>query len=269
MLARYRFNDAPNYRRVLMIDYDPQFNLSQAFLPSKLYFQLEEQRKTTLAILVDDDSDINQYEIQVPGNHKPPSASNLTTELINYNDNGCLHIIPSTLNLMYIALGQATEQIKPIEERFTKFINECRQIYDLIIIDCHPAGSIFTRTSLTNSDAVLIPVAPEKVAARGIGLMLNFIQSKKLGPKGPTPHILFNRMPRFKTDYKSNAIETAIRTNPKYGNYCLENTLKKFTAFSDPEEGRGFVWNSTKPYSTEAHSNLMQVAKEFSRKISQ
>ena len=51
MLARYRFNDAPNYRRVLMIDYDPQFNLSQAFLPSKLYFQLEEQRKTTLAIL--------------------------------------------------------------------------------------------------------------------------------------------------------------------------------------------------------------------------
>lgn len=56
--------------------------------------------------------------------------------------------------------------------------------YDLIIIDCHPAGSLFTKTSLRYSDDVLIPVlADSSYAIRGIGLMMNFINAKKAGGK--------------------------------------------------------------------------------------
>jgi chromosome partitioning protein len=58
--------------KVLAIDYDPQFNLSQAFLPAKKYFDLEKQRKTTLAILIDDDTKLNPYQLQVSGNHAYP-----------------------------------------------------------------------------------------------------------------------------------------------------------------------------------------------------
>ena len=35
-------------RKVLLIDYDPQFNLSQAFIPAKTYFELEKNGKTIL-----------------------------------------------------------------------------------------------------------------------------------------------------------------------------------------------------------------------------
>lgn len=262
-IGRYRHQGLENVKRILMIDYDPQFNLSQAHLASKTYFDLEALRKTTLSILVDDDENLNPFNIQVPGNHTPPSVKAIRNEIINYNDSGCLHIVPSTLDLMYIALGQATHQLKPIEERFDKFIQECRGLYDLIVIDCHPAGSIFTKTSLRNSDAVLMPVVPEKFAARGIGLMLKFIESKKAGTNGPTPYILFNKTKRGAT---SN-IETAIRANPIFGKYCLAHTLKNFTAFSDPEEGKGFVWTSKKPYSTEARQNALNVAAEFVKKI--
>lgn len=262
-IARYRHQGLEAVKRVLMIDYDPQFNLSQAHLTSKTYFELEEARKTTLSILVDDDSNLDPYTIQVPGNHTPPSVKAIRSEIINFANNGCLHIVPSTLDLMYIALGQTTQQLKPIEERFDKFIQECRAEYDLIVIDCHPAGSIFTKTSLRNSDAVLIPVVPEKFAARGIGLMLKFIDSKKTGTTGPNPFILFNRAKRG----SASVIENSIRTNPTYGKYCLSHTLKLFSAFSDPEEGKGFVWNSQKPYSTEARRNAWNVAAEFVRKI--
>ena len=57
---------------VLMIDYDPQFNLSQAYIESSKYFALEKARKTTLAVLMDDATALDPYKLQVPGNHKPP-----------------------------------------------------------------------------------------------------------------------------------------------------------------------------------------------------
>lgn len=262
-MARYRHRGLEKVKRVLMIDYDPQFNLSQAHLPSKTYFDLESQRKTVLSVLMDDESDLNPYEIQVPGNHNPPSVKAIRAELVNYGDGGCLHLVPSTLNLMYVALGQTTQQLKPIEERFSKFIAECRTEYDLVIIDCHPAGSIFTKTSLQNSDAVLMPVVPEKFAARGVGLMLRFIGSKKSGTTGPDPYILFNRTSRGGV----SPLEASIRANASYGKYCLNNTMKTFRAFAEPEEGKGFVWGSGKPYSKEAWRNVLAVTNEFVRKI--
>jgi chromosome partitioning protein len=186
--ARYKLNDKP--RKVLAIDYDPQFNLSQAFLPAKSYFALEKQRKTTLSILLDDEEHLNPYHLQVPGNHTPPKVSDVATRIYSYT-NAHLDLVPSTLDLMYVALGQATTHTKPIEERFQKFITECRSLYDVVFIDCHPAGSLFTKTSLRNSDHVLIPVMPQRYAQRGIGLMMNFIAAKKVGETSPQPHILF------------------------------------------------------------------------------
>jgi chromosome partitioning protein len=256
MTARYSLGG--RYRKVLAIDYDPQFNMSQSFLPSKGYFALEKARKTTLAILLDDETNLDPYTLQVPGNHNPPKVSEVATRVYSLR-NAHLDLVPSTLDLMYVALGQATTNTKPIEERFEKFIDECRKLYDLTIIDCHPSGSLFTKTSLRNSDHVVIPVVPQSYAVRGIGLMMNFIASKKVGSRGPVPHILFNATSR--TTVSRQEIE--IRTNKNFTKYCLTNTLKKFKAFSEPEGGSGFVWSSGKPYSTEAFMNLLRVTEEL------
>jgi chromosome partitioning protein len=250
--------------RVLAIDYDPQFNLSQAFLPAKTYFSLEQARKTTIAILLDDDTDINPFQLQVPGKHTPPEVSSLTTNLYKNEHYGrCLDLIPSTLDLMYLALGQSSQSTAPIEERFAKFIAECKNLYDITFIDCHPAGSLFTKTSLRNSDHVLIPVAPQQYAIRGIGLMMEFISAGKQGLAGPTPHILFNAVPRSGT----SAEETQIRANPRFGKFCMTHTLKWYQAFADPQAGEEFVWMSSKPYSTQAFFNALAVTREFIGRI--
>ncbi len=261
MFGRYAFDDEAR-RKVLLIDYDPQFNLSQAFLPASLYFSLEAQRKTTISILLDDDSKLDPYHLQVPGNEIPPKVEDIATPIYKYKDGG-LDLVPSTLDLMYVALGQTDNQIKPIEERFEKFIAQCKLIYDIILIDCHPAGSLFTKTSLRNSDHVLIPVTPQRYAVRGIGLMMKFIKAKKQGTKGPTSHILFNGTPRFGIASE----ESAIRANPEYTAHCMTNTLKWYGAFGEPEDGKNFVWTSGKPYSTQAFRNLLLVSQEFFKKI--
>jgi len=261
--ARYSLGGKPG-RRVLAIDYDPQFNLSQSLLDPKTYFAIEKARKTTLAVLSEDDVAINPYELAVPGNHNPPKVASLVTRVYeNKATGGVLDLLPSTMDLMYIALGQATTQVKPIEERFRKFIAECRDKYDLIIIDCHPAGSLFTKTSLKNSDHVLIPVVPKNYSVRGIGLMMAFINAKKANETSPTPHILFNSTPRVGVASQ----ETVIRNDKAYGPHCMVATLKWYQAFADPDGGAGFVWNSTKPYSTQAFQNLIAVATEFRQRV--
>ncbi len=260
MFARYALKD--KIKKVLLIDYDPQFNLTQAFIPPANYFKLEKEFKTILSVLVDDESKLDPYRLQVPGNENPPKLSELIYKVYSKN-NVCLDLIPSTLDLMYLALGQTQTRINPILERFDKFIAECRQNYDFIFIDCHPAGSIFTKSSLKNSDHVVIPVVPQSYAIRGIGLMLKFIDAKKLGNKGPVPHILFNLADRK----GKTKIEQDIRNNSRIANKCMLSTLKKYKVFSEPINGKGFVWFSNKPYSAQAFYNILFVAREFINRI--
>jgi len=254
MLTRYHF--ANRTRKVLLIDYDPQFNTSQALLPSKTYFDLEKAGRTSRAIIQDPEDKVDPFVIQTPGNSKPPSPKTIAHRV--YTDtktNAYLDLVPSTLDLMYVAVGQPAKRTEVFEERFHKFIALCRKQYDVVIIDCHPAGSILTKTSLQESDHVLVPVSESAFAARGIALMVKFVAAVATGKGGPTVHVLLNNLRR-----QDSAFETTIRS--KHGNTCLTHPLRHFKAFADPSEGKGFVWVSHRPHSTRAFSNLQDVVGE-------
>lgn len=262
MLSRYRFEN--RYRSVLLIDYDPQFNLSQTYIPAADYVTMEDNAKTVLSVLLDDPTSLDPFRLRVSGNEKPPKVAEIEHVIQVANAQfGKLAIVPSTLDLMYVALAEPENKTKPIEERFRKFIVEAKAAYDVVIIDCHPAGSIFTKTSLRNSDHVIIPVVAEGYSVRGVGLMLSFMETQQFGNSGPSPHILFNRMPRSGLTPE----EQTIRTNSRYTTKCVNNTLKAYSAFREPREGKGFVWRSKKPYSTEAFQNLLNVTGEIVTKL--
>lgn len=154
-------------RRVLAIDYDPQFNLSQMYIRRPTFFALEKEGRTSLAILKDDETKVNPFVIEAPSKPtRPPPPEELAHNVYRLKHGGKLDIVPSTLDLMYIALGQPKKRTDAFEKRFASFIDACRDQYDVILIDCHPAGSILTRTALASSDHVLIPVLPAVLAPR-------------------------------------------------------------------------------------------------------
>jgi len=258
------YEHAGKRRDVLLIDYDPQFNLSQAYIPAKIYESLEKAKKTVLSVLLDDPTNLDPFHLHVSGNEEPPKVAAI--EYLSRPKgprSGKLAMIPSTLDLMYVALAEPETKTKPIEERFRKFVTEARANYDVVLIDCHPAGSIFTKTALRSSDHVLIPVVPERYSVRGVGLMLRFIEAQRMGNAGPEAHILFNRMPRNGVTEQ----EQTIRSNPLYTARCLDRTLKGYSAFAEPMEGHGFVWFSGKPYSRQARLNLHAVTDEIVSKL--
>ena len=265
ILGNYKIKDKP--RKVLLIDYDPQHNLTQAFISAKHYYNaIEPLKKTCLAILQDDISKLDPLQIQVPGKRTPPRVETLV-QRISTSEGSVLDLVPSTLDLMYIALGRSEKKLDVIDERFRQFIEQCKETYDVILIDCHPAGSILTKTSLENSDHVIIPVAPHPFAVRGIRLMKQFIEACRASPDKALPHIVFNNVPR--TGIASE--ESSIRADPRFAKYCLQHTLKRYNVFSQPAEGSKFVWQTRqgrRPYSGEAFDRLMKVTEEVVERLS-
>ncbi len=90
-----------------------------------------------------------------------------------------LSIIPSTINLA----GVDVEFIKTMledstfrqNEQLKNAIDNIRDKYDYIIIDCQPSLGISTMNALVASDSVIIPVQCEFYALEGITQLLNSI----------------------------------------------------------------------------------------------
>ena len=50
-------------------------------------------------------------------------------------------------------------------------IASAQDAYDCIVVDCHPAGSFFTKSALLNSNATIVPVTSDAYAATGLNMM--------------------------------------------------------------------------------------------------
>ncbi len=90
-----------------------------------------------------------------------------------------LSIIPSTINLAGIEVEFIKKMLEDNNfkqnEQLKMRINEIRDYYDYIIIDCQPSLGISTMNALVASDSVIIPVQCEYYALEGITQLLNTI----------------------------------------------------------------------------------------------
>jgi len=85
-----------------------------------------------------------------------------------------LDIIPAHIDLV----GAEIEMINmPNREKMMrKTLENIRNNYDYIIIDCSPSLGLITVNSLTAADSVIIPVQCEYFALEGLGKLLNTIR---------------------------------------------------------------------------------------------
>ena len=144
-------------KKVLIIDSDPQANASSGVGVSP------------------DDVDTNFYECLVNG--LDPQEAIYETDTPN------LHIMPSSIDLV----GAELELVNKIRrEYFTQgIVDQVRDDYDYILIDCLPSLGLVTVNALTAADSVLIPVQCEFFALEGLTKLQETINIVKqhLNPK--------------------------------------------------------------------------------------
>lgn len=85
-----------------------------------------------------------------------------------------LDLLPAHIDLV----GAEIEMINMHEREFKmkKMLDEVKDDYDFVIIDCSPSLGLITINALTASDSVIIPVQCEYFALEGLGKLLNTIK---------------------------------------------------------------------------------------------
>ncbi len=136
-------------KKTLLIDIDPQANSS-----SGLGFNNPE---------------ISVYEA-ISGEVEPKIA--IQTTYMPFLD-----VVPANINLV----GAEVEMVNLDKREFLlkEFIDEIKDNYDYVFIDCPPSLGLLTLNALTASDAVIVPVQCEYFALEGLGQLLNTINIVK------------------------------------------------------------------------------------------
>ncbi len=88
-----------------------------------------------------------------------------------------LDIVPASINLV----GAEVEMVNIDNREFLlkDFIDNVKNNYDYVFIDCPPSLGLLTLNALTASDAVIVPVQCEYFALEGLGQLLNTINIVK------------------------------------------------------------------------------------------
>ncbi|ARF14299.1 MULTISPECIES: ParA family protein [Sporosarcina] len=135
-------------KKVLLIDSDPQGNATSGVGVNK-----GDVQDCIYNMLIDD---------------VPVRDVILPTEIEN------LEIVPATISLA----GAEIELVSTIsrEVRMKHAIQDIKDDYDYVIIDCPPSLGLLTLNALTASDSIIIPVQCEYYALEGLSQLLSTIR---------------------------------------------------------------------------------------------
>ena len=167
-------------KKVLVIDMDPQANLTSGFGIEK-----ERVEKSTYELLLGEVT---------------------TEEIICKEITENLDVLPGSTNLSAIEVEVAEDEEK--EFIVKKIIETVKEQYDYIVIDCPPSLNILTINALTAADSVLVPIQCEYYALEGLSQLIHTVEliKERLNPKLEFEGIVFT-MYDSRTNLSSQVVE--------------------------------------------------------------
>lgn len=204
-------------KNVLLIDFDPQFNLTQTLLKEAAYEKAKVERKTILSVL-EDPAAFSLYKTSAAGAH-PPSADSIVTPMKVWkrpdgSAEARLDLIAGDFSLVKYSLLDDKGVLGEAKRRFREFIDAARKEYDLVCIDCNPSSSFLTTCALCVSSHVLIPVRPDRYSILGLRLLDEFLDGLIGMTAKPRKIIVLNGVVTKNYD---PTVENELRSDPVYG----------------------------------------------------
>ncbi|WP_067497513.1 ParA family protein [Actinoplanes sp. TFC3] len=161
-------------RKVLLVDLDPQANLTFSF------YSVEQWRED----LRKDTTIMRWYEGDAPGREVDLHELIVTPPLVNAqlaDTGGRLDLISSHLKLIDIdlrlaarlgggtTLGESKRKFLDLHGCLARALrHEAFQEYDVVLIDCAPNFGLVTKTAIVASDYVLVPAKADYLSTLGI-----------------------------------------------------------------------------------------------------
>ena len=210
-------------KRVLLVDFDPQFNLTQAIVSQSDYELYKSQGKTIFSVM-EDNSPPSIFKVS-SNLGPPPTVDSVSVRLrrfANTNPEINLLLVPGDFDLVKYSMISDGKVLHPIKDRFLKFIESAKTERDLICIDCNPSSSFMTICALQAATHILVPVRPDRYSILGLKMLNRFITELPQLPKKPELIVILNGV---KTTGYDPAVENELRSDPDFGPVTLANTL--------------------------------------------
>lgn len=173
-------------KRVLVVDLDPQTNLTLSFIDLNEWQKLDEEQKTIkhwYDEFLDADLDDSLKDLIVV----PQRVNNVLKDM---NSKGYLHLISSHLELINLDMELATRyggnsertirsSFLRLFSRLKRGLEEVSDDYDLVLIDCPPNFNIVTQNAIIASDKYVVPAKADFLSTLGIDQLVRHIEALK------------------------------------------------------------------------------------------
>lgn len=226
-------------QRVLLVDLDPQGNATTGIGVNKA-----EVAKSVYDLLIDNAT---------------------LKEAIVRSKFKNLYILPATINLA----GADIELMEKSRNepgflkggQLKKYLDEAKEMFDFIIIDCPPSLGILTTNALTACDSVIIPVQCEFFALEGIMQLLNTIMlaQKNLNPTLDIEGVLLTML-----DSRTNlGIEVVEEVKKYFKERVYDTIIPRLVRLSEaPSHGKPILAYDPLSKGTDAYINLAKEVME-------
>ncbi len=188
--------------RVLLIDADPQANAT-----SGAGFDVRNVKTSIYECIIDEASAKDII---------------LNTEIPGFD------VLPSNIDLVGAEIEMLN--VPNREKMMNRMVEEVRDSYDFLLIDCSPSLGLLTVNALTAADSVIIPVQCEYFALEGLGKLLNTVKiiQSRLNPELEIEGFLLTMYDsrlrlsnqvydEVKKHFQQMVFDTIIRRNIKLG----------------------------------------------------
>lgn len=178
-------------KKVLLIDLDPQSNLTTSFL--------QEEPERTI------------YEAFIDGKNLP------VVEI-----SSLLHIVPSSLEHSATEIAISTKMQR--EAILKKLIAPIADNYDYILLDCPPSLGLISINALVASNEVYVPITAEILPTRGLRMLTDIIGQVQEG-LNPDLYIGGIILTRWENSNLSRDIEASLRET--FGDVVFKTKIRK------------------------------------------
>jgi cellulose biosynthesis protein BcsQ len=218
--------------RVLLIDLDPQHNLSQLFFRRSTQDTLVYMDASVISLfepsaLQDQPSPAENWHLINTTEFAPPRPDQIARRLIPEDKagGGRFDLICGQFDIAKYAFIDQRALTERARANFVRAIDLLRESYDLIVLDTNPSASFLTTAAFAVATRVLAPVRPDRFSVRGVRLMNDLMTRLIDTPGRPPMSIIFNGVERA----AESELEEAVRSgalDPQIGFSASRAALK-------------------------------------------
>ena len=167
-----------------------------------------------------------------------------------------LWLLPSSIKL--VAADTELPMMENAHFVIKNIINQVRDKYDYIFVDCSPSLGYTTVNILTAADSVLIPVQCEYLALEGLSKLLNTIKLVKSG-LNPELDIEGFVLTMYMRNRLNNQVATEVREH--FGELAFDTVIQRNIRLGEaPSHGKPIMLYDA---AASGSVNYLNLAKEF------